>query len=236
MSTFECGYAIDPRGEGLAVPSLLHIDASIRQGESTSRKLSAYFADQWRQNHAGAGYVYRDLGVEPIPHITHGIREWLFDPETDVEGNAEKHGVSPEDRALTQALTAEVREATTLLIAIPMYNYTVPSSFKAWIDRIVTPAHMIAPGTEVGLLRAKSVVVVTARGGSYAPGTPREGWDFQEPYVRAVLSAIGLADDLHFAHSELTFAQIVPQMAALKPIAEKSLSTAYESLGKLAVQ
>jgi FMN-dependent NADH-azoreductase len=81
---------------------------------------------------------------------------------------------------------------------------------------------MVMPGAEEGLLRGKGVIVVTARGGSYGPGTPREGWDYQEPYLAAVLSAIGLADDLHFVHAELTLAQVVPQMATLKPVADKS--------------
>ncbi|MER6395458.1 MULTISPECIES: NAD(P)H-dependent oxidoreductase [unclassified Kitasatospora] len=209
------------------MPSLLHIDASIRHDGSVSRELSAYFATQWRENHPDGGYVYRDLGAEPVPHITHAVREALLDPSGE-------HGETPEERALSEAVTAEVREATTLIIGAPMYNYTIPSTLKAWVDRLVTPAHMVAPGGDPGLLSGKSVVVVTARGGSYAPGTPREGWDYQEPYLRAVLGAIGLADDLTFVHAELTLAAIVPQMAALKPLAEKSRDTAFETLKTLA--
>ncbi|MEU3861586.1 NAD(P)H-dependent oxidoreductase [Streptomyces sp. NPDC028722] len=208
---------------------LLHIDASIRSGESVTRQLTAEFATQWRQNHPDAGYTYRDLGTEPVPHITHEVREWLFDPSGDL------HGVSPEEQALTEALVSEVREATTIVLGIPMYNYTIPSSIKAWIDRLVSPAHMILPGAESGALSGKNVIAVTARGGSYAPGTPREGWDYQEPYLRAVLSAIGLADHLKFVHAELTFAAIVPAMAQLKPLGEKSLADARETLRKLAL-
>lgn len=207
---------------------LLHIDASIRTTESVTRQLTAEFVTQWRQNHPDAGYTYRDLGAEPIPHITHAVRESLFNPTSD-------HGASPEDLALTEALAAEVREATTLVLGIPMYNYTVPTSVKAWIDRLVSPAHMVLPGAESGALSGKNVIIVTARGGSYAPGTPREGWDYQEPYLRAVLSAIGLADNLKFIHAELTFAAVVPAMAQLKPLAEKSLADARETLKKLSV-
>ncbi|MFG2843345.1 FMN-dependent NADH-azoreductase [Kitasatospora sp. NPDC101155] len=208
------------------MPSLLHIDASIRTDGSTSRQLTSYFATQWRQNHPGADYVYRDLSAEPIPHITHAVREYLLDPSRD-------HGQTAEEKALADAVTAEVRAADTILLGVPMYNYTIPSSVKAWIDLLVTPAHMVPPGAESGPLSGKSVIVVTARGGSYAPGTPREGWDYQEPYLRAVLSSIGLADDLTFAHAELTLAAIVPAMAALKPVGEKSLATAQETLTRL---
>lgn len=209
--------------------SLLHIDASIRQGESFSRKLSAFFADQWRANHPDGGYTYRDLAAEPVPHITHNVREWLFDPDPNAD-----HGVSDQEKALTETITAELRDATTVIIGLPMYNYTIPSTFKTWIDRIVTPAHMVTPDSGPGRLAGKQVVIVTARGGSYAPGTPREGWDYQEPYLRAVLTSVGLSDNLSFVHAELTFATVVPQMAALKPIAEKSIASAYDTLKKLA--
>ncbi|MGW6288905.1 FMN-dependent NADH-azoreductase [Streptomyces sp. NPDC055107] len=209
---------------------LLHIDASIRSGEeSVTRQLTAEFVTQWRRNHRDAGYTYRDLGAEPLPHITHQVREWLYDPSGDL------HGVTPEEQALTNEVIAEVREATTIVLGIPMYNYTIPSSTKAWIDRLVIPSHMLLPGAESGTLSGTNVIVVTARGGSYAPGTPREGWDFQEPYLKSVFSAIGLADNLQLVHAELTFAAIVPAMAALKPLGEKSLADARETLRKLAV-
>lgn len=139
------------------------------------------------------------------------------------------------EKALTEAVVAEVREASTIVLGVPMYNYAVPSTIKSWIDLLVSPAHMVPPGAESGPLSGKTVIVVTARGGSYAPGTPREGWDHQEPYLRAVLSSIGLADDLKFVHAELTLAAIVPAMAALKPLGEQSLANANETLKKLAL-
>ncbi|MFF5975596.1 NAD(P)H-dependent oxidoreductase [Streptomyces sp. NPDC012769] len=111
-----------------------------------------------------------------------------------------------------------------------MYNHAIPSTVKAWLDRLVTPAHVVTPDGGPALLGGRTVVVVTARGGSYAPGTPREGRDHQEPYLRSVFGSIGLADDLTFVHAEPTLAAVVPRMAALKPLAEKSLAGAYESL------
>jgi FMN-dependent NADH-azoreductase len=210
------------------MPSLLHIDASIRPVGSVSRKLSSYFATEWRKNHPDAAYTYRDLAAEPMPHLTHAVREYIMDPSRD-------HGQTPEEQARAEAVLAEVREATTLVLGIPMYNYTVPSMLKAWLDHLVGPAVMLPLGAETGPLSGKSVVVVTARGGSYAPGTPREGRDYQEPYLRAILSSIGLADDLKFVHAELTLSATVPALEHLKPLAEKSLANAYESLKKLAV-
>ncbi|GGQ80394.1 FMN-dependent NADH-azoreductase [Streptomyces asoensis] len=182
---------------------------------------------RWRQNHPDGGYVYRDLAAEPIPHLTHPVREYLLDPSRD-------HGQTDEEKALVHTVASEVADADTILLGVPMYNYTIPSHVKAWIDLLVSPAHMVLPGADSGPLSGKSVIVVTARGGSYAPGTPREGQDHQEPYLRDVLKAIGLADNLTFVNAELTLAATVPALAELKPLGEKSLATAQETLRKLA--
>jgi FMN-dependent NADH-azoreductase len=189
--------------------------------------LSSYFADEWRKERPDAVYTYRDLAVEPIPHLTSAVRDYIMDPDGD-------HGVTAEERALVDAVATEVRNATTVLLAIPMYNYTIPSTLKAWIDYLVSPAVMVAVGAETGPLSGKPVVVITARGGSYAPGTPREGRDYQEPYLRAILDSIGLADDLKFVHAELTLAATVPAMEKLRPLGAKSLADAREALRKLA--
>jgi len=209
---------------------LLHIDASIRSEAegSVSRNLSAFFAGQWRQAHPDGGYVYRDLRTEPVPHISYPVREHLFDPA------AGDHGTTPADRALAAELISEVRAASTIVFGMPMYNYTVPSTAKAWIDQLVVPAHMIPPGATSGALSGTRVIIVSARGGSYAPGTPREGFDFHTPYLEKVLGAIGLGDDLHFVSAEMTFAETVPALAQFKPIAEKTLDSAYDTLKKLA--
>ncbi|MEU9143441.1 NAD(P)H-dependent oxidoreductase [Streptomyces sp. NPDC048349] len=204
---------------------LLHIDSSIGT-ESVSRKLSAYFAEEWRSSHPGSGYTYRDVVADPIPHITHPVHQSLVYPDGE-------HGQSTEERDLTAAITNELLQASTIVFGIPMHNFSIPSTFKAWLDRVVHPAHMSMPG-KTSPLSGKSVVVIQARGGSYAPGTPREDFDFQEPYLRAVLESVGLGEDLTFVTAELTMAASVPQMEQLRPLAETSLATAYETLKKLA--
>ncbi|MGC0423408.1 FMN-dependent NADH-azoreductase [Embleya sp. AB8] len=211
------------------MPALLHLDASIRRTGSISRELSAHFAEHWRRHHRDGGYAYRDLAADPVPHITHAVREALLDPGTASDA-------APAEPALTDALHAELRAASTVVLGAPMYNYTIPSTVKTWVDRIVTPATMVTPHGDPGPLAGKSVVVVTTRGGSYAPGTPRAGWDHLEPYLRAVLQSIGLADDLTFVPAELTLAATVPQMSALMPLAERSLADAYETLTTLAAR
>ncbi|MFJ8165198.1 FMN-dependent NADH-azoreductase [Streptomyces sp. NPDC096136] len=201
---------------------LLHVDSSLGT-ESVSRRLSAHFAGEWRNNHPGAGYAYRDVAARPVPHITEPVHQALIHPDTD-------HGQSEQERELTAAITREVLDASVIVLGVPMHNFTIPSALKAWLDRIVHPAHMAVPSPLAG----KKVVVVLTRGGSYAPGTPREAFDYQQTYLKAILEAIGLGEDLTFVTAELTMAAIAPQMAEFRPLADASLANAYDALAKLA--
>jgi FMN-dependent NADH-azoreductase len=189
--------------------NLLHIDSSIRHEGSVTREITGAFADVWRSSNPEGGYGYRDLNAEPVPHV---------------DG-------SPHD--IKADLVAEVRAADVILIGAPMYNFSIPSTLKAWIDQVAGQEFFPREdGTfELG---GKRVVVVTARGGSYKPGTPREGFDFQEPYLRAVLSMIGLDHNLEFVHAELTMADVNPQMHQFRELAVESLADAHRVVKELA--
>lgn len=189
--------------------NLLHIDSSIRREGSVTREITSAFADVWRSSNPEGGYTYRDLNAEPIPHV---------------DG-------TPQD--IKADLVAEVRAADVILIGAPMYNFSIPSTLKAWIDQVASQEFFPREdGTyELG---GKRVVVVTARGGSYKPGTPRAGFDFQEPYLRAVLSMIGLDQQLEFVHAELTMAEINPQMHQFRELAVESLADAHRVVKELA--
>jgi FMN-dependent NADH-azoreductase len=91
---------------------------------------------------------------------------------------------------------------------MPLYNFGPPSTFKAWFDRIVSPERTI------GKLGGKEFVIVTARGGGYGPGTPREGWDHREPWLRHALTTLG-ASEVTFVDTELTLARESPAMIPL---------------------
>jgi FMN-dependent NADH-azoreductase len=113
---------------------LLHIDSSIQGDRSVSRRLTARAKDVWRAAHPGRTVTYRDLGSNPLPH---------FDAATGLA-----RLVPPEQRtpaqvgswALTEELVGEIREADTILLGLPLYNFGAPSSVKTWVD------HLIAPG------------------------------------------------------------------------------------------
>ncbi|WP_182904504.1 FMN-dependent NADH-azoreductase [Microbispora sp. H13382] len=222
--------------------SLLHLDASASgRDDSVTRRLTARYADIWRGLHGPAGYRYRDLAAQPVPlvspaFVSLGIRVERHGtvPLPKVaelaEGPAEEH-----EWALTLPLITELRAAGTVLMGVPMYNFSVPASLKAWIDRVTFPGAFLDDGTGDRLLRRTKVVVVTARGGCYAPGTPREDFDFQTPYLRAYFTDLGVAPgNLHFVHAEMTRAADVPALARFTPLAADSLAAARTAVSDLA--
>jgi FMN-dependent NADH-azoreductase len=207
---------------------LLHIDASLRWSGSVSRELSAAFAQAWRAAHPDGAYVYRDLAVDQVPHLDEAAFTAGITPEDD-------H--TDEQRAawkLSSELIDELTQADTVLLGVPMYNFTVPSTLKAWLDRIVTRRTSVDPATGTGPLAGKRVVVTAARGGSYAPGTPRESFEFQERYLRAALSQVGLDQDITFVNAEMTLAGTVPALAQFQDIADESLANAHRRAKELA--
>ena len=108
-----------------------------------------------------------------------------------------------ENLSTSDQLIDELRAADTIVIGAPMYNFSISSPLKAWIDQIVRFGKTFASGPNGprGLLEMKKVIVITARGGSYEKGTAREAFDFQEPYLRHILGFIGLTD-VTFIHAE----------------------------------
>jgi FMN-dependent NADH-azoreductase len=200
---------------------LLHLDSSLRTEGSRSRKLSAHFADRWRTDNPDGIVTYRDLAADPVPHLDDVAFFAQFVPEPDR---------TPEQAAalaLGTQLIDEVLAADTVLIGLPLYNFGPPSTFKAWFDRIVS-------GRTAGKLGDKEFVVVTARGGGYGPGTPREGWDHREPWLRHALTSLGVEDAI-FINTELTLARESPAMIPLDLGAaeDQSLSDALAAIDSL---
>src|SRR6202162_297884 len=174
---------------------LLQIDSSARTG-SVTRRLTAKFAEEWRTNHPTGEVIQRDLSTTTLPLITDDWNATQIEPSK--LSSAHRHYLSASD-----ALIEEVQAADTIVIGAPMYNFTISSLLKAWIDQIVRVGKTIAygPAGTHGLLEAKKVTVITARGGAYEKGTAREAFDFQEPYLRHILGFIGLTD-VTFIHAE----------------------------------
>ena len=208
--------------------TLLHIDSSINGELSHSRPLTAAFAEAWKTAHPDGGYTYRDLAAEPVPHLTakyFGAANTPADQRTP-EQNAAYDEFKPQ--------RDELVAADVVLLGVPMYNFTIPSTIKAWLDHIKVQELLVNEETGEGKLAHKKVFVVSARGGSYAPGTPREGWDFQEPLLRANFASLGLDQDLTFIHSEMTLAYVIEHLKQFQHIADASKESAYKAVQELA--
>jgi len=204
---------------------LLHIDSSVQGDRSVSRRLTARAADRWRATHPGGTVNYRDLAVNPVPHldgVTGTARLLPVDQHTPAQH---------ESFALSVVLVDEIKNADTVLLGLPLYNFGPPSAVKAWVDHIVAPGLSIDAETGEGLLGATDFVVLTSRGGGYAPGTPRERWDHNATWLPHAVSLTGLQP--RFITAELTMADVNPAMADLKPLAAESLSRALAAIDQL---
>lgn len=154
--------------------NILHLDTSINGDRSASRLLSARAVAALRADHPDAAVVHRDLAAAPLPHLT------LAEFATDA----------------ARATLAEFQAADVVVIGTGMYNFTVPTQLKAWIDRILVAGETFrytAAGAE-GLAGGKRVIVALARGGFYGAGAPAAALEHAESYLRAVFAFVGIED------------------------------------------
>lgn len=168
---------------------LLHMDSSISGEGSASRQLSAAIVAASTRAMPGLEVIRRDLDADPVPHLD-SRRLPTVRP-----ANAPEGVIGIPDPEGAQALD-EFLAAHVVVIGAPMYNFTVPSQLKAWIDRILIAGKTFrySETGPVGLAGGKRVIIASSRGGLYAPGLPFEANDFQETYLRAVFAFIGIED------------------------------------------
>src|SRR3989442_3955384 len=172
---------------------LLQIRSSIFPDGGESSRLTERFVAAWRESNPDGQVIVRDLALEPIPHLDAG-RFGAFLAKPDERSAAQQAVIEHSD-----ALIDELRRADVVVLGLPMYNFGLPSTLKAYFDHVAR-AGVTFRYTEkgaVGLLTGKKVYVFSARGGLYA-GTSR---DTQTPYVRDILAFLGM-DDIEFIHAE----------------------------------
>jgi len=168
---------------------ILHIDSSIRGEASASRRLSAAIVHAFTRAMPGLEVVRRDLDADPIPHLD---SRRLAAVRPDIAGDSATLATDEKGAAALE----EFLDADIVVIGAPMYNSTIPSQLKAWIDRIVIAGKTFSyseTGAK-GLAGGKKVIIASSRGGLYVPGTPQAAYDFQETYLRAMLGFIGIED------------------------------------------
>jgi FMN-dependent NADH-azoreductase len=175
-----------PKGQSM---KLLHLDSSILGGNSVSRALSAEIVTREAALHPGLEVVYRDLAADEVRQLSGAHVAARFG--TAVDDAALRDDLAKGDIYLDELLAADI-----LVIGAPMYNFTVPSQLKAWIDRIAVAGKTFSytENGPVGLLGGKRIFIVSARGGVYSPGSPAAALEHHETYLTGVLAFLGIKD------------------------------------------
>jgi len=169
---------------------ILVVHSSPRQERSVSRKLTNDFVQQWLKQHPEAKVVTRDVARQPVPHVS---EDWIIGAFSPADT------LTPDAKAaidISNELVDELFSADRYVFAVPMYNFNVPSTFKAYLDQIVRVGRTFSVGANgyQGLLKDKKALFVTSSGGSFPAGSPYAAYNFQEPYLRAVAAFLGITD------------------------------------------
>lgn len=205
--------------------NILVVSSSANGDASVSGGLAARFVDDLTTANPAAHIVLRDVGANPLPHLTAGtVAAIKGEPATPAEREA---------RALSDALVAELQAADLIVIASPMYNFGMSSTLKAWFDHVLRAGltfRYTAEGPE-GLLTGKKVVVIESRAGFYSEGAGA-AMDGQEPHIRTLLGFMGLDDVTYVRAEKLAFgpeaaeAAIVEAGEALAAVAREEFKLA----------
>jgi FMN-dependent NADH-azoreductase len=199
---------------------LLHIDSSILGAGSVSRTLSAAIVAAQQAQNPGLQVSYRDLAAQPVGHLTGAHL-------------AAGQGAVPEDAALAAdivdgaAVLDAFLAADIVVVGAPMYNFSIPTQLKAWIDRLAVAGRTFRYGEKgvEGLAGGKTVIIASSRGGLYGEGTPMAAFDHQETYLKGVFGFFGITD-IRFIRAE--------GVAMGDEARGKSLETAQGDILKLA--
>jgi FMN-dependent NADH-azoreductase len=171
--------------------TLLHIDSSILGPGSVSRRLSQDIVAKLKAAHPDTAVVYRDLAAEPLSHLS-----GAYLGAAQNAGGEHEPAVTA-DLADGFAVLRDFLAADTVVIGVALYNFTVPSQLKAWIDRILIAGQTFRYGPDgrpEGLAGGKRVILAVARGGFYGPGSPAASFEHAETYLRTVFGFLGITD------------------------------------------
>jgi FMN-dependent NADH-azoreductase len=176
---------------------LLHIDSSPLAGNSVSRQLTRDIVAQWQASHPATRVEQLDLATEAPTHLNLDSLGFRLGPNAEGLSDVQKRENAVSERLVTQFLAADV-----VVIGAPMYNFSIPSQLKAWIDRIAQAGRTFRytdKGPE-GLAKGKTVIVASTRGGVYSQG-PAAAMDHQESYLKTMFGFLGVTD-IRFVRAE----------------------------------
>ncbi|HEY9643901.1 MAG TPA: FMN-dependent NADH-azoreductase [Coleofasciculaceae cyanobacterium] len=198
---------------------LLQIDSSPRGERSHSRKLTQEFVEAWQQAHPADVVTYRDVGRNPVPHVDEPLIAAVFTPPE--QRTAEMW----EALRISDQLVDELLAADIYVIGVPMYNFSIPSTFKAYIDQIVRIGRTVAFEPENAanpykpLVLGKKMFIIATRGGSgFGSGECNEKLNYQDPYLRTIFGFMGITDItfIQVENDELGGASFAQSIAAAR--------------------
>ncbi|MGO1057029.1 FMN-dependent NADH-azoreductase [Crossiella sp. CA198] len=203
---------------------LLHIDSSSSV-HSVSRKLAAEFRAVWEKEHPEGTVAYRDLAADPVPHPDHdAVLTLMSPPRTERQQAA---------ATLHEELVAELLAADALLISAPMYNWTIPSTLKAWLDQSLVLGRTLPFDPSHQPLGGRPATVLLAYGGSYGADSPDADMDHCAPYLRTVLGKV-LGYELELITVEHTLAAFTAKDPAEQAKGFASLRSAEAAVAERA--
>ena len=176
--------------------NILFLHSSILGPQSVTRTLSAALLERLQSTYPDASIAHRNLAEDPIPHISSQYLQALTDPA------APRSSAIEAEIAQSAAVMAEFKAADIIVVGAPMYNFGVPSTLKAWIDRIAVAGETFryfASGPE-GLCKGKQVFILSGRGSALS-GTPWEVMDHQEKHLETLFGFLGI-DDITIVRAE----------------------------------
>ncbi|PJI97847.1 FMN-dependent NADH-azoreductase [Acidovorax sp. 69] len=175
---------------------LLHIDSAITGEQSVSRQLTARTVASWQASHPGTQVDYLDLAAQAPSHLS--VESLGFRT-----GQAAATEVERNENALSEALVSQFLAADVIVIGAPLYNFSIPSQLKAWIDRIAQTGRTFKYTDKgpVGLAGGKTVIVASTRGGVYSTSEGGQSMEHQESYLKVVFGFFGITD-VRFVRAE----------------------------------
>jgi FMN-dependent NADH-azoreductase len=177
---------------------LLHIDSSALGANSVSRQLTQRVVAQWRAGHPGLVVDYLDLAQDAPTHLS--LESLGFRAGPSAQGLTE---AQRRENAVSEKLVSQFLAADVVVVGAPMYNFSIPSQLKAWIDRVAQVGRTFKY-TETGpqgLAGGKTVIVASSRGGVYSTNPALAGLDHQESYLKTVFGFFGVTD-IRFVRAE----------------------------------
>ncbi|MGI3903139.1 MAG: FMN-dependent NADH-azoreductase [Janthinobacterium lividum] len=169
------------------MPTLLAISCSPRGPYSTSRKLTEHFVAKWSARNHDGRVVVRDVSTPVLPFVD---LPWIAGAFTPPETHSPEVAAAIE---VSNELVSELNGADHIVLGLPMYNFSIPASLKAYVDHVVRIGVTVGVDNK-GLITGKRMTTIMSSGGDYTPGSPAEGYNVAIPYLRQVFGFIGITD------------------------------------------